>query len=137
MEIKIKNPKIFYKIIDRIMDNIIDEIFYLSQVNIKRNNSIDEGTLLKTGYVNRRFLDKQIIYPVLYADYIEYGTRPHMPPVDALIGWVRRKLRVDESKARSIAWSIAKHIKKYGTEPKPYLRPAMYQVQHNYKQHKV
>ena len=50
--------------------------------------------------------------------YIEWGTPPHMPPVDALKGWSRRKLG-DEN----LAWAVAYSIKKRGTRPYPFIRP--------------
>ena len=50
--------------------------------------------------------------------YIEYGTPPHMPPVDALKGWAKRKLG-DEK----LAWAVAYSIKRRGTRPFPFIRP--------------
>ena len=75
------------------------------------------------------------------------GTRPHFPPLGnentGLMRWVIRHMgaakgktpvfgkvkktdRVD--KAKSIAFAIAKKIAKYGTPPKPFLRPAFIQA---------
>lgn len=51
-----------------------------------------------------------------YAAYVEYGTRPHMPPVSALEGFAARH--------GMSAWALAMHIKKYGTREHPYMRPA-------------
>lgn len=53
---------------------------------------------------------------VSYAAYVEYGTRPHMPPVDALRAWAATK--------GMSPWALAMHIKKYGTREHPYMRPA-------------
>lgn len=51
-----------------------------------------------------------------YAAPVETGARPHLPPVEALIPWVRRKFGVsDEKKATSLAWAVAKSIEKKGT----------------------
>ena len=51
-----------------------------------------------------------------YAAAVEYGTAPHMPPVEALFGWVQRKFRFeDQQESESIAWAIAKTIEKRGT----------------------
>jgi len=84
---------------------------------------------------------------VLHAPFIEFGTKPHFPPLGdethGLIRWVIRHMgaakgktpvfgkvkktdRVD--KAKSIAFAIAKKIAKYGTPPKPFLRPAFIQA---------
>lgn len=47
------------------------------------------------------------------ADFVEFGTRPHMPPVDALRAWAA-------SKGLS-PWAVARGIAKHGTRAHPYL----------------
>ena len=115
------------KAIDEKMDEVVDEIFAKSQSNIVDKNIIDEGTLLKSGNINRQLLHKQIVYPVPHADSIEFGRLPgSMPPVSPLVGWVKRVLNErDDSKAKSIAWAIAQDIKIKGTMPRPFLSPAI------------
>jgi hypothetical protein len=51
-----------------------------------------------------------------YATPVELGTRPHFPPVDALIDWVMVKLQVTEQEARGVAFMIARKIAARGTE---------------------
>lgn len=51
-----------------------------------------------------------------YAAPVETGSRPHMPPVEPLADWVRRKLGIaDPVKARTVAKAIAWKIKAHGT----------------------
>lgn len=51
-----------------------------------------------------------------YAQPIELGARPHMPPIAPLADWVRRKLGVKDGKeARSVAYAIALKIARDGT----------------------
>jgi hypothetical protein len=51
-----------------------------------------------------------------YAAAVEYGAAPHMPPVEALFGWVQRKLHIqDQRQTESVAWAIARSIQKRGT----------------------
>ncbi|HEX7090639.1 MAG TPA: HK97 gp10 family phage protein [Longimicrobiales bacterium] len=74
-------------------------------------------------------LEARIGTNLVYARAIEFGLPPgylrRMPPVDAIAGWVRRKLGVrDREEARSIAFAIARKIQRSGTEPQPYLFPA-------------
>lgn len=47
------------------------------------------------------------------ADYVEFGTRPHMPPVDSLRAWAA-------SKGLS-PWGVARGIAKHGTPARPFL----------------
>lgn len=51
-----------------------------------------------------------------YAEAVELGTRPHMPPVEPLVAWAAKKLGVRGKEARSAAWRIARKIARVGTE---------------------
>ena len=80
-----------------VLTEVTDFIFAESQKNIVKQNIIDETTLLKTANVNRDYdsIHQQITYPVPYAETIEYGRLPgSMPPVEAIKGWVYRKIGV-------------------------------------------
>lgn len=54
-----------------------------------------------------------------YAGYVELGTKPHMPPIQPLVDWVRAKLGEDEESARGVAFAIARKIKAHGTKANP------------------
>jgi hypothetical protein len=118
--------------IDKKLNQIADDVFFDSQNNIVQKGIVDEGTLLKSGNINKDWLEKQIVYSVPYADVIEFGRLPGtMPPVDAIKGWVKRKgIAQDEKEVNSIAWAISMDIKENGMEPRPYLSPAI-EVQKN------
>ena len=57
--------------------------------------------------------------------FIEYGTRPHMPPVSPLIVWAARKFGVDDIEAEAIAWAVAKKIAREGITPRGFFAKAM------------
>lgn len=50
-----------------------------------------------------------------YALPVELGARPHMPPVEPLVDWVRRKLGKGGKEGRGVAWAVARKIAKKGT----------------------
>jgi hypothetical protein len=51
----------------------------------------------------------------VYADPINSGARPHMPPVNALLPWVKQKFGIDDEKsALRVAWAIAINQAKKG-----------------------
>lgn len=50
--------------------------------------------------------------------FLELGTKPHMPPVEALVPWVRAVLGVPAKRERSVAFLVARKIARKGTEPK-------------------
>ena len=106
-----------------------------------RNNITYEEIITQEGITYR------VGTNVSHAPFIEFGTKPHFPPLGdenkGLMRWAIRHMgaakgktpvfgkvkkadRVD--KARSIAFAIAKKIAKYGTPPKPFLRPAFIQA---------
>ncbi|KTT21897.1 hypothetical protein [Pseudacidovorax intermedius] len=49
------------------------------------------------------------------ASAVELGTRPHMPPMDALVPWVRAVLGVSPKRERSVAYLVARKIARRGT----------------------
>lgn len=53
----------------------------------------------------------------VYAAPVETGTRPHFPPIEPLVQWVKRKFNHirHESEARSLAFIIARSIARRGT----------------------
>ena len=51
-----------------------------------------------------------------YAEPVELGTRPHMPPIEPLVDWVEAKTGKTGEAARSMAWAVAFKIKTHGTE---------------------
>lgn len=76
-----------------------------------------------------------------YSLAVEFGTRPHFPPVEAVTGqtesldiWVRRMNPSPSSEAEqgmsqeelneSVAFQIARRISRVGTKEKPFMRPA-------------
>lgn len=115
--------------IDKQMDVITAEIFAKTQQNLIDDGKIDTGALLQTGNMDLSgFLHKKIIYPASHAEVVNYGRQPGaaMPPVDALVTWVRRKLQItDEKEIRSTAFAIAKAIEKRGITPTFFIENAI------------
>lgn len=60
-----------------------------------------------------------------YGPYVEYGTKPHFPPPDALEGWAKRH-------GFKSAWPICKAISERGIKARPYLHPAYEKVVKRY-----
>lgn len=53
--------------------------------------------------------------PLKYAEPVELGTKPHMPPLQPLLDWVHHKLGKSDKEAESVARRIQWHISHYGT----------------------
>lgn len=68
----------------------------------------------------------KLVYDAPYAFFVEFGTDPHPVSHKHFIKWAMRKLRIsNKKKAVSVAYAVAKTIEKYGTDPHPFLRPAI------------
>lgn len=61
---------------------------------------------------------------VEYGVYMEFGTGPHVPPVEPLKAWAKRHFG-DEK----IGWAIRAKIAKVGVKEHPFFRPALHEVQ--------
>lgn len=58
--------------------------------------------------------------------FLELGTKAHMPPVEALVPWVKAVLGITEPKeAKSVAFLVARKIARDGTEAKRPLERAV------------
>ena len=53
---------------------------------------------------------------IAHAVPVELGTRPHRPPIEPLIDWVKQILNVAQEKARGVAFAVANKIARVGTE---------------------
>jgi hypothetical protein len=54
--------------------------------------------------------------PAIYGEAVEYGTKPHFPPVAPIQHWVERKLGISGKDAKTVAFLIARKISKHGTK---------------------
>lgn len=106
------------------------------------------GKLRKSFFSKMSATEKNIYVKVgndaPYAAYVEEGTRPHMPPVAAIAGWVRiknlvgsnprkiiqrRGLRLERTDEEMVlAWAIAKKIAKAGTKAQHFFKRAIRDV---------
>lgn len=108
---------------------ITQMVFSKSQENIINNESVDEGTLLKSGSFKIIGREGLINYNAPQSVPVELGSNPHPVSPSVLEGWVRRKLAVQDPKeAKRISFAIANTIKKVGVAPKPFMLPALLSV---------
>lgn len=70
--------------------------------------------------VSRSTVEAKVVANIHYAAYVEFGTRPHFPPVEALKEWAKKKLG-DEN----LAFPVARAIGSRGTPAQPFMGPAI------------
>jgi len=112
--------------IKKFAEDMMNFIFTKSQENLIQNGSVDTGFLLRSGKPPKWEGNTLTLgYDAPYARMIEYGTPPHPVSGKHFVAWVRRKLGITDPETARVAWAIATKIKKEGTDPKPFLRPAI------------
>ena len=73
-----------------------------------------------------------IVYDAPHAEPIEYGTVPHYPPLEPLIAWFIKKRGLSPKAAEEAAQRTARAIYRNGSDPHPFLRPAIEQTNQKY-----
>ena len=125
--------------LDKELDDIADAIMADAQKNLDKQRLwrssysgkvytaaiTDIGFLAGSGRVIKEHLKKTIKFDAPYSAGVEFGTPPHMVDEESIETWTRRKLGVKQKNARHVAKLIARKIAVHGTDPKPYLRPAI------------
>lgn len=104
-----------------------------AQGNLRANGSVVTGLLRQSGKVQKvdeSNLDVGFFDTTNkgsgYAFYVENGRRAgKLPPVDELIQYAHKKLRLSAQDAISAGWALAKKIAKQGTQPHPFFKPAV------------
>lgn len=67
--------------------------------------------------INGLHVEGFVSSPLAYAVSVELGTKPHFPPIDALVDWVKVRFGVQSDKvARGIAFMIGRKIAVRGTK---------------------
>jgi len=128
-KVEIKGLNELEKSLDKILskkERIKREVLFTAldiQKNAKKRlrdqKAIDEGNLMNSIMVDsvQGGLAAEIGSIAPYAPYVEFGTRPHFPPPDALEDWAKHH-------GFDSAWPICKAIAKRGLKERPYLNPA-------------
>lgn len=114
--------------------NVIAETAFAIQAKAKQKINVDRGQTrasLITAFTPDR-LTAEVGSNLPNARWLEEGTDPHFPPIDAILAWVHRKGFAASSGGRLsrkeneflVALSIARKIAAVGTKEHPYLLPA-------------
>ena len=105
--------------------------------NFQQNTIVNNGGMMQAihydGFDTNKMIGTVGVHSEI-APYVEFGTAPHMPPVDALIDWVTKAFGVggDDTEDEQAAWAMAMAIKDHGTAPHPFFFPAVEEEKPNY-----
>lgn len=84
---------------------------------------------------DRRNISKYVISVgsnLRYSKPVEFGSRPHWPPPGSLKRWARLKLGVPAARLDSADFLIRRKIASEGTDPQPFLNPALEETRRLY-----
>ena len=101
-----------------------------AKANITDNHTVDTGSLrssVKIETYSNGFA-RRVGSDLKYAPAIEFGARPHFPPLDPIRAWCKR-----HGIPESAAYPIALGISKRGTPAKPFLFPAFESERGNFE----
>jgi hypothetical protein len=86
----------------------------------------DTGQLTRSVRTEKNADGAEVVVDAPHAPFVEYGTRPHRPPLQPLIAWaVRKGFASTEEEAYPIAMGIARKIERRGTDPRHFMARAM------------
>lgn len=102
------------------LETAVTEADLLLEREVQQRMPTAHGTLRASVFHREEVSDAGVIglvsTPLDYAVPVELGSKPHFPPVEALIDWVRQKLGVKSEKmARGVAFAVARKISVRGT----------------------
>ena len=92
-----------------------------AQRNVKRLDAFDTGDLHDSigVKISPQGLSIAVGATAHYAPFVEFGTRPHFPPLEPIREWCRSR-----GIPESAAFPIAKQISERGSPERPFLYPA-------------
>ena len=92
-----------------------------SVIEIQRNTRElaphDTGALQRSILAEEEYPTSKVIVNSPYGAAMEYGTRPHFPPIDAITKWANKK--------GINPYALAFSISKKGTKAHPYFQPGI------------
>lgn len=87
---------------------------------------IDTGELMRSVGMMPTRTGAVVFVNAPHAPFMEYGTRPHFPPIRPLAEWAYRKGLADsEEEAEAIALNIARTIARWGQNPRHFMQRAV------------
>lgn len=103
---------------DKPVNRFLDRGAAIIQRGGRKKAPKDTGRLRNSiGIESSGHRERSVGPSVDYGEHVEFGTRPHYPPLDALWGWAKRHGGIDP-------FALQQSIGMWGTEAQPYMGPA-------------
>jgi hypothetical protein len=89
----------------------------------------DTGKLRQSVRYRRTAKGGRIDVTAPHAAFLEYGTRPHKPPIAPLKRWAMRRLGLSEKEAYGVARAIQLKIAVSGTKPRFFVKRSRVKIE--------
>lgn len=122
LHIEFKDPLLPADVIPQAVVAALEETLMLLEAEVTRRTPIGAFEVLSKSIAAEPVQQvgggfKGIVgTPLEYGEPVEYGTKPHWPPIGPLIPWVIRKLHVKKEDAPGVAFLVARKISRSGTK---------------------
>lgn len=84
------------------------------------------GEMVRSTHTTRTRKGATVSVDAPHAPFMEYGTRPHFPPLEPLAEWAYQKGLADsEEEAQAVALGVARKIAAKGLEPRHFMARAI------------
>lgn len=90
--------------------------------------AVHTGDLMRSVRYERTEKGGSITVDAPHAPFVEYGTRPHWPPTQPILDWVKAKFGLTGQQAEQAAFSIRAKIAAHGTKPRFFMRRTVQQL---------
>lgn len=115
---------------------LVGELFVADMIAFLDTHGIDEDSKLARSMTIKTGPRSLQVFANYYFQYVEGGRRPFVKkvPIDALIRWIKRtRIRPKDRRVtiNSLAFAIQTAIYKRGIQPKPFVEPALEQLEKN------
>ena len=127
----------------KVLEEYAIEVRNLYQDKLIENDRIASGDLLNSIEYEVEVLDNKYVVSLNLEDYwkyVEWDTKPHFPPVNALLNWIKIKpvLPTPNGKKKlptpnQLAYLIGSRIAKRGTKGSHDMEEAIAEVKERYK----
>lgn len=111
--------------LEKIISDLAELIFEVADENIDDFNIYDTGALSDSGRIEYIGVGaRKIVWDVPYAIWVEFGGT-HEVDEEKLHAWVKRKLKLDDPYAKTVAKRIKTQIERFGQEPRRFATSAI------------
>ncbi len=103
-------------------DGMLFDVALELENKLVKQSTVFDYEFLQQWHIEDKHLSYRLVNRKHYQPFVEFGTKPHFPPVEAIETWVKYKQQMGrfsrQFTANEIQWFICKKIAEHGTKGK-------------------